>query len=845
MAGSIIDKLMYLSDSKDLFIRFMKNLGYEVKDDMTLRKIIKLLNKGYDKLSDNTLKLDLVLVGGVKVIDAISGKDYTEYCEITSDGFTVKTQFFSMDTEEYTLVGYSKYRSDNLKATPIGVPGAMIWSNYYNYYQSNNSLNRIICEPTVMSNHERHLNQCPIRIGQTVISSVSKKSGEKMRTSLSDKIIEIDSTEVFTSYQLPRTCYAVNNLPVYYTELYLYNKYLTEEELLQDIYSYCFDTFNECFGFYDGIKGLGAMYPARQSTEDNEIISFEDNSDTEAKTYIKGGRAYKNDEVVLEPPLASYDFESVHFYNLPDELYLGREECISAFVYPSDISKKFEIEYSTSDDSICDCVGSIFIPKAIGKVTLTAKIRGTNIFTSKEINVVEPPTIKEVIYEVSTPGNITVMTPSDTMTWIQNQVTQAHELGFTVCRFPSKSVFHIVPTSATGYEIPNNMIIDFNYSTIYIDDGHDYVTSNYILFDLNEGQEFSGIRNLILYGERLNNPSNVGYTEGNTWYRIQNCKWCILENVYTRYTCGFDVSLGGYSQFRSTPDFNTKGRVDYTFFQMGKILSDGTVKERDDWITTASKIPAIDKEYTDGTFRMGTYSAQIGVIGARLYNILWYDSEQNPVEYYENCIQNEPYPLKDNFKYFDVTFNSSTLPSKNNTGGDDYCAIRMLQSRSTKLFTIRNFVSLDNYSGAFSVVGQIDRLLVTGLFTFSWEKRKNGWDIDFEDGWLNMRKYVLKNCFARTIYFSGDSGALINSYCRNLVIRSDMNSVKLANSYIMGIDVTPEGGRLCNEIIGVVTKSDIDSFSNSKNYATYVIGTRRSQVTRNGEPVTNSNIFER
>lgn len=847
--GTIANKLYYLSNSKDILVRYIKRLGYKYENDMTLREIIELLNGGYKKIEDDSLVLDLVLTDGTKVIDTVSGNDYTEYCTITEDGFTIKTSFFSMDASEFTLIGYSPCLSENFGEKGFGLPGASIYSNYYNYLNTSIENNRLISEPCIMSNHARNNTQYPYKVGDILPVSLSKQSGAYIRTSIEDFVYENESDEEFSEYTLPVTKSALYDLPLYYHELYLYNKYLSKEDLLKCVYSYYRDIYNECVGIYDGIKGLGPMMLFRQTNENNEFFSFVDieaSGKTEG-THTQNGRIYKNDTVELEEPLANYDeFESVHFYNFPEELYLGREECISAFVYPMDIQNKFEIEYSTNNDSICDNVGSVFIPKALGSVTITAKIRGTEISTSKEIEIKEAPTLKEIIYEVDLPSD-SDMSPSETMQWIQDQVTNAHNIGCTVCRFPEKETFHIVPISASGYEIPNNMIIDFNYSTLYIDDGHEFVTSNYILFDLNEGQEFSGIRNLILYGERLNDPSKVGqdiYTEGNCWYRIQNCKWCILENVYTRYTCGFDVSLGGYSQFRSTPDFNTKGVVDYTYFQMGKILSNGIVEDRDDWITTNRKIPVIDKEYTDGNFRMGTYTSQIGVIGARLYNILWYDEDQMPIAYYENCIQNEPYPLKDGFKYFDITFNTSILPSHNNTGGDDYNAIRMLQSRSTTLFTIRNFVSLDNYSGAFSVVGQLDRLMVDGLFTFSWEKRKNGWDIDFEDGWLNMRKYVIKNTFARLVYFSGDSGAYINSYAKTISIRSDMSSFKLANSWIKKIYLLNDGARLSNEIIGVVTGTNLDAL-NPKDYSTYVIGNRRTELKRNGNALNSYHGIER
>lgn len=841
--GTLSEKLLYLNETKDWLEQYLRNNNFTFSDDLSLREKIQLLNNKKQIITTN-LVFNLVLIGG-KVIDTISGEDYSDKCDIFEDRFSIITDnIFTIETEEYSLFGFSPYTSEYLNSAAVGFQNAWIQSAYYPYFNiggTDSKYNtRITGDIRINVNSKQYtLNQSALSTGNFMYLGVCLKSGEKAKTIINNTITENELTTTFTSFTVRKSTQIGNyNNTCYYKQLSLYNKYLTNEEIKQNISFYGID-YNKAYGFYDGIEGLGPMLPAIQSSP-SDYLTFENSSNISQGVHSEHNKTYIIEPVSLKETEENYDnFEKVYFYSFPEQLYLGREESVSAFPYPNDITKKFEIEYSSSNPDICKCVGGLLIPLKIGEVNINATIRNTNIFTTKTVKIVNPPTIEEKIFYISNP--VQEKNAKETMQWMQDTINKAHLEGYNICKFPKESIYHIVPI-VQSWELPTQMILDFNNSTVFIDDEHEFTTQNYHLFNMDEGQEFSGIKNLILYGERYNDPSKVGqniYTEGNCWISMGYCKWCILENIYTRYTCGFDICIGGYSRFRNDPNYTTHGPIDYTNFQKGKILSNGTVEERDDWITTNKKLPVIDRSYTDGNFLMGTYTAGIGVIGARLYNICWYDNELNPVDYYEGCCQNEPYPLKENFAYYDITFNTSILPDRNNTGGDDYCAIRMLQARGTNYLTIKNFISLDNYSGAFSVVGQTNHLLVNNLFTWSWEKRKNNWDIDFEDGWLNMRTYVLKNIYANLVYFSGDGGTLINSAVKNLNIRDDMQSFKLLNDYIPNLTIAT--GKFCNIIIGVITDKDLNSLSST--YGTFVIGNEKEKIQRNKIDLKNYNIL--
>ena len=525
--------------------------------------------------------------------------------------------------------------------------------------------------------------------------------------------------------------------------------------------------------------------------------------------------------VVIENPISSIDIgEEYSLYALI--LNEITEDKKTPYEYADDNIVSFESENS----SICSVKNGVLKGISEGSTNIIAKdITGT-ITTSMPINVVQyneyVPTDTE-IYNITLPCSTTngVLHVDNTNS---EETTKAIQDLLVFCSKNNKRkiVFpkgkYLISPMYGNINIPSNLVIDFSYSDVNIEESEKTLKGyTMILF---ENTQNSKIINANIYGERFTMSASSGVEGCQSVYFIGNCYRSGLEKCTISQSPGFNIGAGISGM--------VKCPLQITNIESGNINNDGTIPE----VTVDycyRSIDYIDISLLGAKFGFGNRQGYEGYVylGARIYDIYFYDTNKQFISSLKDCLQYFLYDKPSNAKYAKVVFYQTAMPTKSDP---DFFSVAMLYSQNipNKCF-IKNCILEDNYSTAMQPNSGDNWVIENNVFS------KNGYrdpasQIDWEDGRNNIHGHIIRN----NIFKDGGAVTFVSGSC--MVFH---NNILKNNALNQGSEV--QNSRMwLNQFIGgkvaIDTKTDMVF---SQNY--FIDG---ATYTLNKNSTTNFKIHE-
>lgn len=647
--------------------------------------------------------------------------------------------------------------------------------------------------------------------------------------------------------------------------LIVYDRALTKDEIIElreKIMLLYYTQWYNSSTFVQGMTGFGSpsAYQVKSSERLPEFINTPIESGEHAITVNGENRTFTNvdpGEPAVEDNM-SY-VEALYWLNPIESLNVGDMYNIEAMVYPYDITKNsYNVEYVSSDPSVIECYYGVLIAKSSGSATITAKASNTTITCTLDITVSETETVNENYFYPSESyiyngSHLVGGTSVATLKAIIGAIDEAAASGYNGVVFP-KTTYHIKPfKSGVQCYIPTDFTVDFNNSYIYVDDNDychttdsrpDHSVNPYIMFSFSgfkvtddEGNQIedkyymscknSVVKNMHYYGERRL-MSDLGYTEGdygeqvNAFVFSTGAYKCKIENIDFHDTVGFNIStrMNGFDQWSGTSlDGAVRGCVRYSDFTSGKLDATGlTVNESDEWYHTdflklGYNYSDNPSTYTDMKYyKVGKMdTATTYGLTTRWYEIYWFDTDKNLIEYRPHQMTLETYLLPKNAVYFKVNarFPDGAPTSSNEGRVDTPHVIRVWPSVDPDRCYISNCKFCNPHASAISMTGGTNFVL-SDIFAENGHSPLGVWSIDYEDGWQPMRHNINYRiiCTGILVMPGGHNTATLHSAINTARSGSETEAVKYINCAINILQPSPK----TNDMIANVTyRSDISS----------------------------------
>lgn len=647
--------------------------------------------------------------------------------------------------------------------------------------------------------------------------------------------------------------------------LIVYDRALTKDEIIElreKIMLLYYTQWYNSSTFVQGMTGFGSpsAYQVKSSERLPEFINTPIESGEHTITVNGENRTFTNvdpGEPAVEDNM-SY-VEALYWLNPIESLNVGDKYNIEAMVYPYDITKNsYNVEYVSSDPSVIKCYYGVLIAKSSGSATITAKASNTTITCTLDITVSETETVNENYFYPSESyiyngSHLVGGTSVATLKAIIGAIDEAAASGYNGVVFP-KTTYHIKPfKSGVQCYIPTDFTVDFNNSYIYVDDNDychttdsrpDHSVNPYIMFSFSgfkvtddEGNQIedkyymscknSVVKNMHYYGERRL-MSDLGYTEGdygeqvNAFVFSTGAYKCKIENIDFHDTVGFNIStrMNGFDQWSGTGlDGAVRGCVRYSDFTSGKLDATGlTVNESDEWYHTdflklGYNYSDNPSTYTDMKYyKVGKMdTATTYGLTTRWYEIYWFDTDKNLIEYRPHQMTLETYLLPKNAVYFKVNarFPDGAPTSSNEGRVDTPHVIRVWPSVDPDRCYISNCKFYNPHASAISMTGGTNFVL-SDIFAENGHSPLGVWSIDYEDGWQPMRHNINYRiiCTGILVMPGGHNTATLHSVINTARSGSETEAVKYINCAINILQPSPK----TNDMIANVTYgSDISS----------------------------------
>lgn len=647
--------------------------------------------------------------------------------------------------------------------------------------------------------------------------------------------------------------------------LIVYDRALTKDEIIElreKIMLLYYTQWYNSSTFVQGMTGFGSpsAYQVKSSERLPEFINTPIESGEHTITVNGENRTFTNvdpGEPAVEDNM-SY-VEALYWLNPIESLNVGDKYNIEAMVYPYDITKNsYNVEYVSSDPSVIECYYGVLIAKSSGSATITAKASNTTITCTLDITVSETETVNENYFYPSESyiyngSHLVGGTSVATLKAIIGAIDEAAASGYNGVVFP-KTTYHIKPfKSGVQCYIPTDFTVDFNNSYIYVDDNDychttdsrpDHSVNPYIMFSFSgfkvtddEGNQIedkyymscknSVVKNMHYYGERRL-MSDLGYTEGdygeqvNAFVFSTGAYKCKIENIDFHDTVGFNIStrMNGFDQWSGTGlDGAVRGCVRYSDFTSGKLDATGlTVNESDEWYHTdflklGYNYSDNPSTYTDMKYyKVGKMdTATTYGLTTRWYEIYWFDTDKNLIEYRPHQMTLETYLLPKNAVYFKVNarFPDGAPTSSDEGRVDTPHVIRVWPSVDPDRCYISNCKFYNPHASAISMTGGTNFVL-SDIFAENGHSPLGVWSIDYEDGWQPMRHNINYRiiCTGILVMPGGHNTATLHSVINTARSGSETEAVKYINCAINILQPSPK----TNDMIANVTYgSDISS----------------------------------
>lgn len=484
-----------------------------------------------------------------------------------------------------------------------------------------------------------------------------------------------------------------------------------------------------------------------------------------------------------------------------DKMVIGRwYKIISIPRYDDCVSCK--VSYSINNKDVAFLAHDTVYIKKKGEFTITATDTNGNTNT-KTIQTIEDPTPvrEEVEY-----------TPT---TW-NDFKTKILEFGEGKLIKIKKGTYDFNIKPEDTLNIPKGTLLDFNNSTLNIyHEGNDA----YMMFNI--CADFSGIRNCKFIGKGMYKVYSI--SEQCRTIEVTRGSYGLIENIYFKDLPGFNLIVGGGESFWNTKPEWTSGRWLAENSFAGYINPDNgqLVASDQDW---CMKDAVANIVTTDNSFCAGWSDGWIRS-GVKIYDIAFYDDNDNFITIFENCQFFKRFYFPENSTKFRMCIHIKREAPTNTNPADDYCFVRLKSGYTVSDLMVKNIRYGNNASGGVSVVGicedtHFDNIQIIGN---GW---RNAWAFDYEDGWQGMLGSVISHClFAGTVVNHCVQGlSIISSILYSQVSLIDRTFYPtIINSYI---DTAVKG-----ETRGVVTyiNSYIKNLKEDEKYkdqtALYNVGT--------------------
>ena len=824
----------YINNNKIDINKFLAKL---IKNNTILKKSLYFINnegckcllylenglikyKNIDIVTDELIKDGLIYnleVIDNKVIDTVSNVECPVSYSIENDMFkftSERTSLFNILSENGFTIELNMLSEEGQGLYPLMTTmryGLDVESNtdyYYKIYsgQFSGNQNTLIKKYSVGT-----------KLGEL---SPAIKNGDIIHFSMA-----YDNNNLIKTIQLMDVSYPIsvteniNNLDVksgysyipWIKSLRIYNKPLSDSERMSN---YNFGVNNNILKNYsnevrfgevhNGLADLGSKLAYVTDNKNNIIKILETSKEVGSHTIEYNGES-KNynlfNYIVSDSDVDSTlfgTFESLHIINKPVEnLKVGDWYSIRALPYPYKAGDNFFVEYSSSDENICSCVQGVLECKQVGTVTITAKLYGTEISTQCEIKIDELDIIEENKYFISSSLFYSTQTPEEMSTTLFSAISNAINNGYNYIVLP-KLNYKLIPISNPCLTIGDNITIDLNNSCIFIQENEGTwnlidsggTKGGYCFFNF-IGKN-SKIINGNVYGERYKNKthSEDEYTGYGLFCNFKvGSKRCILENINFNSTVGMNITIESncYNYYEGIGD---RGRISYKDWEFGKLDDEGNLIDSNEYIRTNRYIQLgydknVNPYYIVGMKGTRTYSGT----GSRFYFIYWYDENYNLLEIGKYHHKFEEYVLPDGACYFKLYLPQTELPTANY--GDDGCVLRCFQSKEPKFINIKRCNFINPHGGAVNYVGGQRCLLENCYISSSGAKPGMRWAIDYEDGWMNMRGNIIKNCIIRglVVQCSGNANSYINNYISILTTKTECELGNVINNYVSKLEM--------------------------------------------------------
>ena len=418
----------------------------------------------------------------------------------------------------------------------------------------------------------------------------------------------------------------------------------------------------------------------------------------------------------------------------------------------TDFPYKYEANYTCDSNLVTLIHDSIYI-KNTGQFTLKSVDMYGNTDT-KIINAIEAPTI--------TRTKIT-MTPSS---WndLKNNISENQYISIP------KGTYNFTLDSEE-LKIPKGTIIDFHDSIVNIS----ITDTSWKGFNLLN--DFSGLVNVHFVGVNMKEITNN--SASTPIIMITNGDMQELRHIEFANISGYIIGIGNWA-FRGT-DSQTRHYGKWTSSSAsgitptdcinGYIADNGTVNTNtvECW-TSSSTFPLStqDSNY-DCSYAVGKPNMYIPTT-ARLYDIAFYDSNNNFIELHKNQQFFRKYYYPSNAKYCRLSVRQLDKPVES-SARDDTCYMRVLTRSNSAINTcdcVRelycdDIYSNDTESGIMSIVGMCQDIHLNRI-----KCTKNGWrnhwSFDIEDCWNSGLGIVITHSyFGETVCLHGVQGLSIIS----------------------------------------------------------------------------------
>ena len=513
--------------------------------------------------------------------------------------------------------------------------------------------------------------------------------------------------------------------------------------------------------------------------------------------------------------------------HITDEIEVDDIFACEAYPYPYDIqSTKYNVEYESSDPETIFCIKGILFAKKAGKATITAKLSNSELSCSKEINVIEKPTVSENLLYLSENyssgiNELKSDNPRSVATAIKSAIYEASNAGYDGIVFP-KMEYNVRFDDYEEYDgkkvfikVPSNFIIDFNDSVWNIQERADIATVGINIFQFGgrkdkedtegtygdwERCENSVLRNLNIYGERYFKTYDFSEAKGDNLIIFKaSTKNCLIENVYTNGTTGWvtDSTCSDYDYWTGTGNRGKTRKKDYI---SGKLNETGIEVVEDPtgvWYCTPEymelgyvygkdsvKSNEMDK-YLFGKMGIVTYG-----FSGRWYDIYFFDSEKQLISYNPKQMGLEPYQLPENAAYFkvNVPFGSGGVPSDS---GEDGCVVRLYPYVESEHNVYKNCKFINPQHTSFSMTGGRG-IIIRDTYCEQGIHAGWAWAVDWEDGWLTMRHNIMYRMIANgAVMLPGSHhNCMIDSICTGtFTVSNDTEDVIAINNLISNANI--------------------------------------------------------